>query len=254
MTSRTHRRFGGLVLGLVALATIVAGCTGPGMADDKADNKAPDASLTTSKNTGWAGEAFSFDARDSEDPDGNITEYRFDFGDGTKMTVNREDDARVSHTYLEGGEYTVTVTVFDNGKDQTGSKSDTATKTVAINQRDRVVQQVIYAPPSDQGGVSSSKFQQKFNVRDDADRFEVQVDLKNALAAGSSVVKVRVVSPDGDVLDEERVTLASGADQRVDLDGNLYDEGQHTLEVIAESGGATATGEIEIFYDRGYTN
>jgi hypothetical protein len=24
--------------------------------------------------------------------------------------------------------------------------------------------------------------------------------------------------------------------------------------VIAESGGATATGEIEIFYDRGYTN
>lgn len=255
MRTRNHRSLGGMIaVGLLTLATILAGCTAPGGAQEATENRAPDASLTTTKNTGWAGEPISFDARESTDPDGNVTEWRFDFGDGTKMTVDRKDDARLTHTYMRGGEYTVTVTVFDDGKEQSGAKSDTATKTVAINQRDTVVQQVVYAAPSDQGGASPSRFQQKFNTTDDADRFEVQVDLRNALAAGSSVVQVRVLSPDGDVLDDEEVTLSGGAEQRVNLDGNLYDEGAHTLEIVAKSGGSTATGEIEVFYDRGYTN
>ena len=254
MTTRTNRRFGGLfAVGLVALATILAGCTNPGAADEKADNKTPEASLSSTKNTGWAGESFTFDARDSKDSDGNITEWRFDFGDGTKMTVNRHEEARITHTYARGGEYTATVTVFDNGKDQSGSKSDTATKTVAINQRDPVIQQVIYAAPSE-NQAAPSKYQQRFETTDDADRFEVEVNLKNMLAAGSSVVKVRVLAPDGNVLDEERVTLPGNGEQRVELDSNLYDGGQHVLELTAESGGATATGTIEIFYDRGYTN
>jgi PKD repeat protein len=66
------------------------------------------------------GEVVVFDAADSVDPDGNLTAYRWDFGDGKGA-----EQARTTHAYPEPGEYTVTLTVEDDagvagnqGKDQ----------------------------------------------------------------------------------------------------------------------------------------
>jgi len=56
-----------------------------------------------------AGETVMFDATASTDPDGTITSYSWNFGDGTEGT-----GATVSHTYSSGGEYSVTLTVIDN--------------------------------------------------------------------------------------------------------------------------------------------
>lgn len=70
--------------------------------------------------------AVAFSAAGSSDPDGDALTYTWDFGDGT-APVSTSSPA-VSHTYLWGGSFTVTLTVSDgNG----GSASDTATATVS---------------------------------------------------------------------------------------------------------------------------
>jgi len=55
-------------------------------------------------------EPVDFNASGSYDPDGTINSYFWDFGDGTNTT----DLVLVTHTYLNPGNYTVTLTVTDN--------------------------------------------------------------------------------------------------------------------------------------------
>ena len=51
----------------------------------------------------------SFDGRGSSDPDGEITSYEWDFGDGSTAS-----GATVQHTYASDGIYTVTLNVTDD--------------------------------------------------------------------------------------------------------------------------------------------
>ncbi len=62
----------------------------------------------------------SFDASNSIDPDGDPLTYTWDWGDGNNAT-----GAAATHTYLSGGDHTVTLTVSD------GTSSDTAARTVS---------------------------------------------------------------------------------------------------------------------------
>ena len=59
--------------------------------------------------TAWVGEIVYFDGSKSEDPDGAIESYEWDFGDGTT-----DSGVTVEHEYLEPGQYTVTLTVRDD--------------------------------------------------------------------------------------------------------------------------------------------
>lgn len=61
----------------------------------------------------------SFDGGGSSDPDGTINAYDWDFGDG-----NRATGVTTSHTYLADGDYSVTLTVTDNGG-ETGTDAQT---------------------------------------------------------------------------------------------------------------------------------
>lgn len=72
-------------------------------------NKAPTASFSTTPSTGGAPLQVSFNAGNSEDPDGIIDEFEWEFGDGT--TGN---GSTINHTYENTGEYTITLTVTDN--------------------------------------------------------------------------------------------------------------------------------------------
>lgn len=56
-----------------------------------------------------AGESMAFDGTVSEDPDGRIVQYFWDFGDGNTAT-----GARVDHIFRTPGTYTVTLRVRDN--------------------------------------------------------------------------------------------------------------------------------------------
>lgn len=68
-------------------------------------NQSPTASFTASSN----GLGVSVDGAASSDPDGSVTGYAWNFGDGGTSTGNP-----ASHTYATAGTYTITLTVTDN--------------------------------------------------------------------------------------------------------------------------------------------
>jgi PKD repeat protein len=60
--------------------------------------------------TGTVNEAIDFDATGSQDPDGTIVAYHWDFGDGS----TDDSGSTPSHTYTTTGTFTVTLTVTDD--------------------------------------------------------------------------------------------------------------------------------------------
>lgn len=95
-------------------------------------NSQPSASFTAP----CSGLTCSADGRASVDPDGSITEYAWDFGDGGTGT-----GAQASHTYAAAGTYTIQLTVTDNL-----GATGTTTRSVTVA-----------APP--QGTVASDNFE-----------------------------------------------------------------------------------------------
>jgi len=73
-------------------------------------NRAPQAAFTFAPERPSVGETIRFDAAGSSDPDGRITQYDWDFGDGAGA-----QGETVTHQYSADGNYTVTLTVLDDG-------------------------------------------------------------------------------------------------------------------------------------------
>lgn len=71
------------------------------------------------------GEPIIFNATDSEDPDGEIVTYVWDFGD---ETTSKEEVPTITHSYSVAGEYAVKLKVVD---DHGISRSNTTTLTIA---------------------------------------------------------------------------------------------------------------------------
>jgi PKD repeat protein len=71
----------------------------------------PEAFFAFEPEEALVGEAVKFDGSESEDLDGTIEKYSWDFGDGGKAT-----GAKVSHKYTKPGEYEVVLTVEDSSK------------------------------------------------------------------------------------------------------------------------------------------
>ncbi|MBI2607553.1 MAG: S8 family serine peptidase [Candidatus Doudnabacteria bacterium] len=74
-------------------------------------NKKPVAKFN-SQSEGLIGEAINFDASASTDEDGSITNFAWDFGDGSSAS-----GAKISHSYSKSGTYLATLTVTDNAQD-----------------------------------------------------------------------------------------------------------------------------------------
>jgi PKD repeat protein len=79
--------------------------------------RSPSAVLLHSPSIVYTGEVVDFNATASYDPDGIISSFNWDFGDGTTNS-----EPTVSHSYIENGLYTVTLRVFDN-EDLVGSST-----------------------------------------------------------------------------------------------------------------------------------
>jgi PKD repeat protein len=113
--------------GLVATGS-AAGTTGtswtvilqPASGTTPPHNQAPTASFTAD----CTGLACTFDASASSDPDGTVTGWAWEFGDGEQATTTEPAAAR---TYAAAGSYTVRLTVTDNG-----GLTGTTTRTVPV--------------------------------------------------------------------------------------------------------------------------
>ncbi|MFC7080288.1 PKD domain-containing protein [Halorussus caseinilyticus] len=91
-----------------------------------ADETAPNATVRANRTNVTAGALVSFDAANSSDNRG-VSEYRWDFGDGTGAT-----GPRATHAYDSAGTYDATVTVAD-----AGGNAATANVTVVVRPPDR---------------------------------------------------------------------------------------------------------------------
>jgi PKD repeat protein len=106
---------------LAATTVILTGAWACGDGGGVGPNLDPDANFTFTPCT--VGVACTFtDA--SSDPDGTITSRRWNFGDGSAEVV---DQVSLPHIFAEAKDYTVTLTVTDNG-----GKSNTQTTTVTV--------------------------------------------------------------------------------------------------------------------------
>jgi len=72
-------------------------------------NEPPVASFSSSPSNPLPGQTVTFDAGESSDPYGEITDYSWDFGDGGTAT-----GVTVSHSYSSPGTFTVSLTVTDD--------------------------------------------------------------------------------------------------------------------------------------------
>jgi PKD repeat protein len=80
-------------------------------AKTKAENNPPIASFTYRPEKPIVNETIAFNATNSTDPDGNITNYKWDFGDGNNISTAVPV---ISHTYISAGNYTLNLTVTDD--------------------------------------------------------------------------------------------------------------------------------------------
>ncbi|MBF0300186.1 MAG: DUF4360 domain-containing protein [Oligoflexia bacterium] len=83
----------------------------------KIKNNTPSALLEADIVDGILPLKVSFSAQKSVDTDGNIVNYKFDFGDGVENVFTSSTSSMSStatHTYLSAGEYNAKVTVTDN--------------------------------------------------------------------------------------------------------------------------------------------
>lgn len=92
------------VLVLLLLAALaLGGC------QEMFSNRPPEAAATAYPRSGDAPLEVRFDGSDSYDPDGSITKFNWDFGDGFQS-----NEISPIHTYADDGSYTVILTVTDS--------------------------------------------------------------------------------------------------------------------------------------------
>lgn len=94
-----------------------------------APNTPPVAAASASPTSGFAPLAVAFGSVGSSDPDGSITSYGWNFGDGSSGS-----GASPSHTYTTAGSYTAVLTVTDNR-----GATATAQVAVAVSQNPSVI-------------------------------------------------------------------------------------------------------------------
>ena len=103
-----------LFIGALLLVQLLTGCTG--VLESTVE---PRAALTATPTEIQQGEEVTFDARASDAIEGVITEYSWDFGDGTEATTIT---GFTSHQFLKSGQFNVRLTVTN---DQGGTDSTT---------------------------------------------------------------------------------------------------------------------------------
>lgn len=121
---------------IIMIAFMAMGC------DEDSGNKSPSASLTVEPRTAWIfnnatieNPEITFNASGSRDPDGEIANYHYDYGEGNFSDLGEDTTQR---TYTVAGFFTTGLTVDDNDGDESST-----TESLTINYQYRRTEQII---------------------------------------------------------------------------------------------------------------
>ena len=200
----------------------------------------------------------SFDASNSSDPDGSVSSYLWEFGDGQTST-----DAVTQHTYATSGPRTVKLTVTDNE----GTQSST---TVNINPQAPAGNQ----PPVAVANVSCTLLHCDFNTNGSSDSdgtiTSVLWDFGDTnspdnsstdattshdyTAAGQYTAKLTLTDDDGDSTTVQKQFTVSDTASPVALRGVDETNGNRTSHTVTIPAGTQAGDTMVLFFSSNTTN
>lgn len=202
--------------------------------------KKPVASFTFSPQTLTVGETVNFNASASYDPDGTITSYEWNFGDGTNgtgMTAN--------HTYTGAGDHSVTLTVTDNASIVIGTSTyaleDTLMQVVTVISLHNIAVTIVTASKTtvnagellsiDATIVNEGAGEETFDVTAYYDGIEIDTQTDISLNAGASITLTFEWDTLGVTLGDYRITVeASEVEGESDIEDNTAQSGTVTVE------------------------
>lgn len=184
----------------------------------------------------------AFDASSSDDPDGTIASYAWDFGDGSGDTGKT-----TSHTYAAGS-YTVTLTVTDDE-----GATDSKTATVEVSSAG-----VTFVTAASANGNKTSHVVQIPNSVNSGDRLVLFLTVNSTSAtitapSGWSVVR----STDGNKFAGRvwtKVATAADAGGTVTVDLSAYAKGDLTVAAYRSTTGSVSVVDSGVTTDSGATS
>ncbi|WP_135820537.1 PKD domain-containing protein [Halostella litorea] len=187
------------------------------------DGGGPSAAFTFSPSEPVTDETVQFDAGGSEDPDGSIASYEWDFtGDGSFDVTGRT----VDHRFTDDVDYDVTLRVTDDAGNQ-----DTTTRTVPVSGANSQPDAAFTYSPSDPAVGDKVTFDAGPSADPDGTVQAYNWDLNGS---GTADVRGEVVRHTYESAGEYTVTLA------VEDDDGSHDTAQRTVPVGEGNAGPTA--------------
>ena len=230
-----------VILLVIMIASFSFGCNG-----DDGNNKAPTAWLSLEppeaviydNSTGFEYPEILLNGNESNDPDGRITYYFFDMGEGN-TTQGGEGDNSTTHQYEISGYFEVSLEVEDNEGDK-----DSATKEISINYQMNHV-----GGPLDEGDSETEVFAvsgySPYNAT-------VVVNITDNEVFGSSDARVSVRNADDqEVKFVEETGIEGSREVIITLDKNdlaSSDPGQWGVVVECTAGNITYDCLLDLFY------
>jgi hypothetical protein len=212
------------------------------------------ADLSADRLAGWAGvDNFTFDASNSTviSGEGQILRYTIDVGDGSEAAVfDADEDPVLVHSYDEGGVYAVNLTIEGESADGNDTATHNTTLMVFVSERfiiegEELSSMILLGDGDSWNG--------SFPVRVGAFAYNVTLEFEDTTAFTGSEGHVAFMGPDAEgPLEEVAFEFAAGDEEEISFNGEFNlagsDPGEHTLEVVLETGGVAFSGTLEIFY------
>jgi PKD repeat protein len=199
---------------------------------------------------GRVGEELHFDANASDDPDGELTQLEWYWGDGSKDIVTNVTRRNITHIYYGPGEFQINLTVVDNEFGR-----DTIIKLITIRPTDYQASGLEILLSREPGGVSlPSNFSTMIPVEEYAVSLEINISFLGAAVDDNSlvdsIIEVTISDPTLIVIaNETKESRFQNQNINFFFDKNdLANKGNYRLDAECLQGSLQLSYDIEVLY------